>query len=273
MTSKVNCNICFAFASDKKDDSFVNTPCGHIFHHDCIRCWISKVSENPVCPICRANITLESLVKLYGVSPVKRQMSNLKFVLIGDSGTGKTSLLQQYARGVFLPDNSSTIGCDLFFKKEEVGGKIITLSIWDTSGQEKYDAITPNYLRKTDGIFCVYDVTNPRSLDNLHKWLKLAHEYAPTEVPMILVGNKIDLSEERQIDKHIGQTVANGLEINFLETSAKEAHNVEAAFRTLAAAALENMHNSGKVDLTECDSLELTQETCRSHQQQSRCSC
>ncbi|CAG7838647.1 unnamed protein product [Allacma fusca] len=256
MSSGLKCSICLVYTSFKEGDYFVNTPCGHVFHFECLRGWIiCQDPKDAMCPLCRRQINLKSVVKLHGISPadinISRKLANFKFVIIGDSGTGKTSLLLQYAKGIFFGENNATIGCDLYFKNVEVAGKVISLSIWDCGGQDRFDAITPNYMRNAHGVFLVYDITNAESFEHLNKWLKLTKDYAPSDVPMILIGNKTDMPDIREVSTEKGKALARDLDINFLETSAKESYNVEAAFRTLTAAALDSLQQAGFADVLE----------------------
>jgi Ras-related protein Rab-1A len=192
-------------------------------------------------------------VKLRGISPsdttIKRKLASFKFVALGDSGVGKTCLLLRYAKGTFLENHNATIGCDLYFKNVEIAGNVITLSIWDSSGQERYDAIAPSYMRSAHGVFLVYDITSRETFDHLEKWIKLAKDLAP-DAHMILIGNKADVPEIREVSTKQGKALAAELGITFLETSAKQAYNVEAAFRALTASALETYQQSGIVDYT-----------------------
>jgi len=166
---------------------------------------------------------------------VKRDYDYLfKLVLIGDSGVGKSCLLLRFADDNFTDSYISTIGVDFRFRTVTIDSKIVKLQIWDTAGQERFRTITSAYYRGADGIIMVYDVTSSESFDHVEEWLSEVDRYANENTCKLLVGNKADLSEKREVSEETAQRFADKLNISFLETSAKTATNVEAAFLTMA---------------------------------------
>jgi len=157
-----------------------------------------------------------------------------KLLLIGDSGVGKTCVLFRFSDDTFNTTFISTIGIDFKIKTVELQGKKIKLQIWDTAGQERFHTITTSYYRGANGILLVYDITNPKSFDNISKWLRNINEHASEDVERMLIGNKCDMEEKRLISKERGEKVAEENGIKFYETSAKENVNIEHAFITLA---------------------------------------
>ena len=129
----------------------------------------------------------------------------------------------------------STIGVDFKIRTIELDGKTIKLQIWDTAGQERFRTITSSYYRGAHGIIVVYDVTDQESFNNVKQWLQEIDRYACENVNKLLVGNKSDLTTKKVVDFTTAKEFADGLEIPFLETSAKNATNVEQAFLTMAA--------------------------------------
>uniref|UniRef100_A0A8C1FX98 RAB1B, member RAS oncogene family b n=2 Tax=Cyprinus carpio TaxID=7962 RepID=A0A8C1FX98_CYPCA len=125
-----------------------------------------------------------------------------KLLLIGDSGVGKSCILLRFA--------------------------------WDTAGQERFRTITSSYYRGAHGIIVVYDVTDQESYNNVKQWLKEIDRYASENVNKLLVGNKCDLTTKKVVDYTTAKEFADSLGIPFLETSAKNATNVEQAFMTMA---------------------------------------
>ncbi|CAE7792191.1 RAB1A, partial [Symbiodinium microadriaticum] len=117
----------------------------------------------------------------------------------------------------------------------ELDGKTIKLQIWDTAGQERFRTITSSYYRGAHGIIVVYDVTDAESFNNVKQWLHEIDRYASENVNKLLVGNKSDLTSKRAVTFEQGKEFADSLGIEFLETSAKNATNVEKAFMTMAA--------------------------------------
>ena len=165
----------------------------------------------------------------------------LKILLIGDSYVGKTSLLLQYIERECPENHMATIGVEFRDKIIQIDNKKVKLQVWDTSGQERYRSITKNFYRNADGVMFVCDVTKEKTFDNIKNWLIDSEQNANnTNFKKILVGNKIDLKEERAIDTQQLQNFANKKEMNFYETSAKDGTNVDHIFTELAKLILED---------------------------------
>ncbi|KAH7302370.1 hypothetical protein KP509_23G069500 [Ceratopteris richardii] len=146
-----------------------------------------------------------------------------KLLLIGDSGVGKSCLLLR------------TIGVDFKICTVELDSKTIKLQIWDTAGQERFRTITSSYYRGAHGIIIVYDVIDQESFNNEKHWLNEIDRYASENVKKLLVGNKCDLIAKKVVDTQTAKAFADEIGIPFLETSAKNATNVEESFMTMAA--------------------------------------
>uniref|UniRef100_V9IF95 Ras-related protein Rab-8A n=1 Tax=Apis cerana TaxID=7461 RepID=V9IF95_APICE len=157
-----------------------------------------------------------------------------KLLLIGDSGVGKTCVLFRFSEDAFNTTFISTIGIDFKIRTIELDGKKIKLQIWDTAGQERFRTITTAYYRGAMGIMLVYDVTNEKSFENIKNWIRNIEENASADVEKMLLGNKCELTEKRQVSKERGEQLAVEYGIKFMETSAKSSINVEEAFYTLA---------------------------------------
>ena len=165
----------------------------------------------------------------------------LKILLIGDSYVGKTSLLLQYIERECPENHMATIGVEFRDKIIQIDNKKVKLQVWDTSGQERYRSITKNFYRNADGVMFVCDVTKEKTFDNIKNWLIDSEQNANnSNFKKILVGNKIDLKEERVIDTEQLQNFANKKEMNFYETSAKDGTNVDKIFTELAKLILED---------------------------------
>ncbi|KAG7169654.1 ras-related protein Rab-1A [Homarus americanus] len=158
-----------------------------------------------------------------------------KLLLIGDSGVGKSCLLLRFADDTYTESYISTIGVDFKIRTIELDGKTIKLQIWDTAGQERFRTITSSYYRGAHGIIVVYDTTDQESFNNVKQWLQEIDRYACENVNKLLVGNKCDLTHKKVVDYQTAKEYADSLGIPFLETSAKNATNVEQAFMTMAA--------------------------------------
>jgi Ras-related protein Rab-1A len=159
-----------------------------------------------------------------------------KLVLVGDSGVGKSCLLIRFTDNNFSTSLISTIGVDFRYRTMSIGGKLVKLQIWDTAGQEAFRALTHTYYRQADGILMVYDATNRKSFANIRGWWDDVEKYAsqsPSPVT-ILVGNKADVHEERQVPARTADLLAMELGLPFVETSAKTAENVHTTFAFVA---------------------------------------
>uniref|UniRef100_A0A3B3UZD4 small monomeric GTPase n=1 Tax=Poecilia latipinna TaxID=48699 RepID=A0A3B3UZD4_9TELE len=157
-----------------------------------------------------------------------------KLLLIGDSGVGKTCVLFRFSEDAFNSTFISTIGIDFKIRTIELDGKKIKLQIWDTAGQERFRTITTAYYRGAMGIMLVYDITNEKSFDNIKNWIRNIEEHASSDVERMVLGNKCDVNDKRQVSKDRGEKLALEYGIKFMETSAKANINVENAFLTLA---------------------------------------
>uniref|UniRef100_A0A7S2C2S1 Uncharacterized protein n=1 Tax=Florenciella parvula TaxID=236787 RepID=A0A7S2C2S1_9STRA len=158
----------------------------------------------------------------------------VKVVLLGDTGVGKSSLVLRFITNEFKPYQESTIGASFMSKLIMVEGAPIKFQIWDTAGQERFRTITSAYYRGADGIIMVYDVTSQDSFNHVADWLTEVNRYASEGTCKLLVGNKSD-REDRAVSSEEASAYAEKLKIPFLETSAKNAENVETAFLTMAS--------------------------------------
>ena len=150
---------------------------------------------------------------------------------MGDSDVGKSSLILRYVDEIYSESHISSLGVDYKVRTIQIDGKTIKLQIWDTAGQERFRTITSSYYRGAHGIILVYDITLPSSFKSVQSgWSQEIDSYASEDVSKILVGNKCDLETERQVSMEAGQHFADMLGIPFLETSAKDATNVEDCF-------------------------------------------
>ncbi|EAY05009.1 hypothetical protein TVAG_416520 [Trichomonas vaginalis G3] len=153
-----------------------------------------------------------------------------KILIIGDSAVGKSCLLLQFSDQTFSENYVSTIGVDFKIRTLDIDGQNIKLQIWDTAGQERFQSITSNYYHGSHAIAIVYDITNRDSFENVRKWINDVDRLATPQVVKLIVGNKTDLEEKRQVSKNEGQAFADSLGVPFIETSAKNASNVHEMF-------------------------------------------
>ena len=164
-----------------------------------------------------------------------------KILLIGDSGVGKTSLLNSFVKGTFEEHTKNTVGVDLKIKTFVLQNHTVKLSIWDTAGQERFRTLTSAYYRGAHGIICAYDMTCRTSFDNLSFWLKEVDHYSTNlEAVKLLVANKVDRKEERTVSAREGLEFAREMESLYIEASAKTQEGVQQAFEELVQKILEN---------------------------------
>ncbi|XP_019568752.1 ras-related protein Rab-26 isoform X2 [Rhinolophus sinicus] len=158
-----------------------------------------------------------------------------KVMLVGDSGVGKTCLLVRFKDGAFLAGTFiSTVGIDFRNKVLDVDGMKVKLQIWDTAGQERFRSVTHAYYRDAHALLLLYDVTNKASFDNIQAWLTEIQDYAQHNVVLMLLGNKVDSTQERVVKREDGEKLAKEYGLPFMETSAKTGLNVDLAFTAIA---------------------------------------
>ena len=166
-----------------------------------------------------------------------------KILLIGDSLVGKTCLIQRYANGIFKEDYITTVGLDYYTKQEMINNLNVSVKLWDTAGQERFKALTPSFFRNAEGVVIAYDVTNSESFDNLKFWISSIKTNLFEKnifIPIIIIGNKIDLEDMRDISKDVASAFAKENNFKYFETSAKTGEGVDEAFRDLVNQILAN---------------------------------
>ncbi|KAM4581520.1 ras-related protein Rab-25b isoform 1-T1 [Odontesthes bonariensis] len=158
-----------------------------------------------------------------------------KVVLIGESGVGKSNLLSRFTKNEFSHDSRTTIGVEFSTRTLQLSGFTIKAQIWDTAGLERYRAITSAYYRGAVGALLVYDITKHLTYESVERWLKELYDHADPHIVVMLVGNKTDLESERSVPIEEAKDFAEKKGLLFLETSALESTNVEAAFNSVLA--------------------------------------
>ncbi|XP_044470647.1 ras-related protein Rab7-like [Mangifera indica] len=173
----------------------------------------------------------------------------LKVIVLGDSGVGKTSLMNQYVYNKFSPRYKATIGADFVTKELQIDDKLVTLQIWDTAGQERFQSLGAAFYRGADCCVLVYDVNVLKSFESLHNWreefLKQANPADPETFPFILIGNKLDIDGGNSrvvLERQAREWCASRGNMPYFETSAKEHYNIDEAFLCVAKVGLANEH-------------------------------
>ena len=163
----------------------------------------------------------------------KSTIREYKIVVVGGGGVGKSALTIQFIQSYFVDEYDPTIE-DSYRKQVVIDDKVSILDILDTAGQEEYSAMREQYMRTGEGFLLVYSVTSRNSFDELLSYYQQIQRVKDSDyIPVVVVGNKLDLENERQVSYEDGQRLANQLNAPFLETSAKQAINVDEAFYDL----------------------------------------
>ena len=157
----------------------------------------------------------------------------IKVVIIGDSGVGKTNLLKRFITNTFSEDTKATVGVEFMSRTYKIDKYIFKVEIWDTAGQERYKSITAVYYKGAKGALVVYDTTSKVSFDNLDKWMEEITEKTSKDIKIMIIGNKIDLKEFREVPTEEAIKKAKAMGVPILETSALDATNVNKAFYDL----------------------------------------
>ena len=146
-----------------------------------------------------------------------------KIIFVGDAGVGKTTIINRINDNEFQSAYDATIGVDFWPKKINFRGNEITLQIWDTAGQERYRGLIPSYVRNSSIVFIVFDITNRKTFESIPKWIELIKSIEKNI--LVLIGNKEDLKEKREVEKKEGEDLAKQNEMSYFELSAKKDNN------------------------------------------------
>nr|KJB13149.1 hypothetical protein B456_002G059500 [Gossypium raimondii] len=153
-----------------------------------------------------------------------------KLVLVGDMGTGKTSLVLRFVKGQFFHHQEATIGAAFFTQILSVSEATVKFDIWDTAGQERYHSLAPMYYRGAAAAIVVYDISTMDTFARAKKWVQELQKQGNPKLVMALVGNKSDLDSKREVQVEEGEEFAQENGMLFMETSAKTAENVNELF-------------------------------------------
>merc|ERR1712127_853951 len=183
---------------------------------------------------------------------IKNKMSYaylFKYIIIGDTGVGKSCLLLQFTDKRFRQQHDLTIGVEFGSRTVKINDENIKLQIWDTAGQESFKSITRSYYRGAAGALLVYDITRKETFNHLTRWLEEVRQNGNPDIMVMLIGNKADLDNRRQVSTEEGERFAKENGLIFLETSAKTAFNVEQAFLQTSQMIYDNI-DRGVYDLS-----------------------
>ena len=163
-----------------------------------------------------------------------------KLILIGDSSVGKSNILLKYLKNEFEQNSKATVGVEFGTKNVKINNKKIKIQIWDTAGQERYRSITSAYYKGAKGAFIVYDITRKNTFDNLDKWITDLKSNGDKNISIVIIGNKSDLEDKREVQKIEGLKKSEEFKTAFMETSALNGNNINKAFDELIGQIYEN---------------------------------
>jgi Ras-related protein Rab-6A len=163
-------------------------------------------------------------------------LSKYKLVFLGDQSVGKTSIITRFMYDKFDPSYQPTIGIDFLSKTMYLEDRTIRLQLWDTAGQERFRSLIPSYIRDSSVAVIVYDVSNRQSFLNLARWVDEVRSERGKDVVIVLVGNKTDLVDQRQVSVEEGEAKTKEFGALIIETSAKAGFNIKGLFRKIAGA-------------------------------------
>ncbi|KAG0742124.1 hypothetical protein G6F57_009799 [Rhizopus arrhizus] len=198
-------------------------------------------------------------------------LRKFKLVFLGEQSVGKTSLITRFMYDTFDNSYQATIGIDFLSKTMYLEDRTVRLQLWDTAGQERFRSLIPSYIRDSSVAVVVYDITNRISFQNTSKWIEDVRAERGLEVIIVLVGNKTDLNDKREVTLEEGEKKASDSGVLFIETSAKAGHNVKSLFKRIALA-LPGMENDAN-GIEEKDQLQKVDLNASEQTNSSACAC
>ena len=154
----------------------------------------------------------------------------LKLIVVGNQGTGKSSILNRFVNETFDEKYQATVGLDFHSKNITIHDQDVRLIIYDTAGQEKFRSLIPMYIREAQIILFIYDISDKESFDSIPKWIQQVNDVINKEVVFALIGNKLDLESNRKVTFEEGKKLAEKSNYVFQEVSAKTGENFEKLF-------------------------------------------
>ena len=154
----------------------------------------------------------------------------LKFIIIGNAAVGKSNISFRFINGTFCEKYLATIGLDFAFKTLKIDNKTIRIQVWDTAGQESFKSISRGYYKSSVCALVVYDITSRESFNSVNEWIEECKLYSPKTITLILVGNKSDLEDKREVKYDEGEDLAEKNHMLFYETSALKGNNIDKLF-------------------------------------------
>ncbi|KAF5458155.1 hypothetical protein F2P56_022210 [Juglans regia] len=201
-------------------------------------------------------------------------LSKYKLVFLGDQSVGKTSIITRFMYDKFDTTYQATIGIDFLSKTMYLADRTVRLQLWDTAGQERFRSLIPSYIRDSSVAVVVYDVANRQSFLSTNKWIEEVRTERGSDVIIVLVGNKTDLVDKRQVSIDEGDAKSREFGVMFIESSAKAGFNIKPLFRKIAAAlpGMETLSSAKQEDMVDVN-LKPTVNSSHTQQKEGGCSC
>lgn len=171
--------------------------------------------------------------KIEEVNDSESENYSIKIVVVGDSGVGKSNILNRYVHNEFNHDSKATVGVELNTKTYKINDKVVKVHLWDTAGQERYKSITAAYYKGARGAMIVYDITKQETFKSVDKWYKEIKEFGDKSLIPMIIGNKCDLKNLRTVETEVATEKAKSFGVPFMETSAADSTNIDHAFKKL----------------------------------------
>ena len=168
---------------------------------------------------------------------------SVKFIIIGDQFVGKTNITHRLITDEFNNNYNSTIGMDYLVHKMKIDDKIFHLKLWDTAGSERYRSITRGYYSNSACAIFVYDITNKKSFDSIKEWVEDCKSNTNSTIHFVLVGNKLDLDEKREVSEEQGRELSLDYGMKFFESSALTGQNIKEIFKDSCKVINDNINN------------------------------
>ncbi|CDW87990.1 ras-related protein rab-10 [Stylonychia lemnae] len=174
-------------------------------------------------------------------------------MILGDGAVGKSSILKQYHNNKFTNQHIKTLGVDFIQTQYKKGEQSFDVKIWDTAGQERFKTITYQFYRQANGMIIAFDITNLESFENVKTWMNSIYKHADPSIAKVLVGNKIDLEEQRVVTKAEATKIAQEHGMDYFETSARDNINIQELLQYIMDKVYDNLYSKGTNENEEVD--------------------
>jgi Ras-related protein Rab-2A len=154
----------------------------------------------------------------------------IKYIIVGNAYVGKSNIIYRFVENKFSENYKATINLDFSYKNMKINDKIFRIQLWDTAGQEEFQSISRGYYKSGACALVVYDITDRETFNNVSSWVEECKNNGPSTITLVLVGNKIDLEDNRKVTYEEGEDFANRNNMQFFETSALNGTNIDKLF-------------------------------------------